>query len=155
MDTHCISALAGSGSFPHVGGVCGSTEIHLAGKAAVMLSSAALSSMRMKEMSSHGLKYSPLVYFDASTSNLLCEAWPIVLRLSKRCWIFNVHALRTHQGGFLLRNCMALIMSFGRLRLGQFCGLYSGQSVYETEEQRLLSHICGLVLLALDDHLKS
>ena len=60
------------------------TEIHLAGKAAVMLSSAALASMRMKEMSSHIPKIISTCLFWCQVPAIYYMRLGRVLGLSKR-----------------------------------------------------------------------
>lgn len=77
------------------------TEIHLAGKAAVMLSSAALSSMTMKEMSSHIPKILSSCLFRCQVRAIYYVRLGRVLGLSKRLMGYLMFMLWGLTKGFL------------------------------------------------------
>lgn len=88
VDTHSISisALAGSGSISLRvwEGRPWDTEIPLAGKPVVMLSSAALGSIRMKEMSSHIPKILSICLFRCQVPGIYYVSLGQVLGFRKR-----------------------------------------------------------------------
>lgn len=70
------------------------------------------------------LKYSPLVYFYAKYEQFIMRLGR-VLGLSKRLMGYLMFMLWGLTKGFLTQKLHGTHHVFGRLRLGQFCGLYS------------------------------